>query len=316
MAGAQVVDEHAFLVDVVNDGHVTLGQVDHVDVVTHTSAVGRVVVVAVDLDFLELADRDLGHVRGEVRRNTLRIFAQQAGLVCADRVEVAQQHDGPGRIGHMYVAQNLLLEQLGGAVRVGGAAGRRLLGNRQFLRRAVHGGGGGEDDLLDVVLLHHLEQHKRGVQVVVVVFDRLGHGLAHGLETGEVNDPIDVVFGEDAFHKRLIAHVTVVTLDRLAGDLLDALKRHGRRVAVVIYGNNVVALVEQFDVGVGGDESSTARNQNSSHISSFGRTCLRFSFSIELTSLDLFHLAAKPRLSRNVCVVAFCLKTAVLPRMR
>ena len=166
------------------------------------------------------------------------------------------------------------------------------------------------------MLLHHLEQHKRGVQVVVVVFDRLGHGLAHGLETGEVNDPIDVVFGEDAFHKRLIAHVTVVTLDRLAGDLLDALKRHGRRVAVVIYGNNVVALVEQFDVGVGGDESSTARNQNSSHISSFGRTCLRFSFSIELTSLDLFHLVAKPRLSRNVCVVAFCLKTAVLPRMR
>ena len=273
------------------------------DVVTHTSAVGRVVVVAVDLDFLELADRDLGHVRGEVRRNTLRVFAQQAGLVCADRVEVAQQHDGPGRIGHMYVAQNLLLEQLGGAVRVGGAAGRRLLGNRQFLRRAVHGGGGGEDDLLDVVLLHHLEEHERGV-------------LTHGLETGEVNDPVDVVFGEDAFHKRLIAYVTVVTLDRLAGDLLDALKRHGRRVAVVIYGNNVVALVEQFDVGVGGDESSTARNQNSSHISSFGRTCLRFSFSIELTSLDLFHLAAKPRLSRNVCVVAFCLKTAVLPRMR
>ena len=60
----------------------------------------------------------------------------------ADRVEVAQQHDGPGRIGHMHVAQNLLLEQLGGAVRVGGAAGRRLLGDRQFLRRAVHGGGG------------------------------------------------------------------------------------------------------------------------------------------------------------------------------
>ena len=126
MASTQVVDEHAFLVDVVNNGHVTLGQVDHVDVVTHTSAVGRVVVVAVDLDFLELADRDLGHVRGEVRRNTLRVFAQQAGLVRADRVEVAQQHDGPGRIGHMHVAQNLLLEQLGGAVRVGGAAGRRL----------------------------------------------------------------------------------------------------------------------------------------------------------------------------------------------
>ena len=65
------------------------------------------------------------------------------------------------------------------------------------------------------MLLHHLEQHKRGVQVVVVVFDRLGHGLAHGLETGEVNDPIDVVFGEDAFHKRLIAHVTVYGTSKL-----------------------------------------------------------------------------------------------------
>ena len=216
----------------------------------------------------------------------------------------------------MYVAQNLLLEQLGGAVRVGGAAGRRLLGDRQFLRRAVHGGGGGEDDLLDAVLPHRLQQHERGIQIVVVVFDRLGHGLAHGLESGEMNDPVDVVLGEDTLHERLVAHVAIITLDRLAGDLLDSLKRDGRRIAVVVYGNHIVALVEQLDIGVGGDESGAARNQDSGHVSSFGRTCLRFAFSIELTSLDLFHLAAKPRLSRNVCVVAFCLNTAVLPRMR
>ena len=216
----------------------------------------------------------------------------------------------------MYVAQNLLLEQLGGAVRVGGAAGRRLLGDRQFLRRTVHGGGGGEDDLLDAVLPHRLQQHERGVQVVVVVFDRLGHGLAHGLESGEMNDPVDVVLGEDTLHERLVAHVAIITLDRLAGDLLDSLKRDGRRIAVVVYGNHIVALVEQLDIGVGGDESGAARNQDSGHVSSFGRTCLRFAFSIELTSPRRFYLATKPSPSRKARVAVFRLNTAVLPRMR
>ena len=89
VAGAQIVDEHAFLVDVVDDGHMALGQIDHMDVVTHAGAVGRVVIVAVHLDFLQLADRDLGHIRGEIRRNTLRVFAQQTGFMRADGVEVA-----------------------------------------------------------------------------------------------------------------------------------------------------------------------------------------------------------------------------------
>ena len=271
MAGTQVVDEHAFLVDVVDNGHVTLGQVDHVDVVAHAGAVRGVVIVAVDLNGLQLTNRDLGHVRGEVCRNALRILAKQAGLVSANRVEVAQQHDGPGRISHVNVAQDLLLEQLGGAVRVGGAASRRFLGDRQLLRAAVHGGGGGEDDLLDVVLLHHLEEHERGVQVVVVVFDRLGYGLTHGLETGEVNDPVDVVFSEDALHQSLVTHVAVVALDRLAGNLLDTLQCDRRRIAVVVHGNNVIALVEQFDVGMGSNKSSAARNQNSGHVSSLRR---------------------------------------------
>ena len=131
-----------------------------------------------------------------------------------------------------------------------------------------------------------------------------------------MNDPVDVVLGEDTLHERLVTHVAIITLDRLAGDLLDSLKRDGRRITVVVYGNHIVALVEQLDIGVGGDESGAARNQDSGHVSSFGRTCLRFSFSIELTSPRRFYLATKPSPSRKARVAVFRLNTAVLPRMR
>lgn len=79
--------------------------------------------------------------RGQVCRDALRILADQAGLVGADRVEVAQDDDGPGVVGNVHVAQDLLLEELGRAVRVRGAADLALLSQRQLLGRAIDGGG-------------------------------------------------------------------------------------------------------------------------------------------------------------------------------
>ena len=65
-----------------------------------------------------------------------------------------------------------------------------------------------------------------------------------------MNHPVDVVLGEDAVHQRLIADIALVALDGLAGDLLDAIERLGRRVAVVVHADNVVPLVQQLDIGV------------------------------------------------------------------
>ena len=81
-----------------------------------------------------------------------------------------------------------------------------------------------------------------------------------------MNHPVDVVLGEDAVHQRLIADIALVALDGLAGDLLDAIERLGRRVAVVVHADNVVPLVQQLDIGVRTDVARAARYQNGSHV--------------------------------------------------
>ena len=53
-------------------------QVAHVDVVAHTGAVGGGVVVAKDLNGLELAHGDLGDIGNQVVGDALGVLADQA----------------------------------------------------------------------------------------------------------------------------------------------------------------------------------------------------------------------------------------------
>ncbi len=48
--------------------------------------------------------------------------------------------------------------------------------------------------------------HER-VQIVVVVFQRFAHGFAHGLESGEMDDGIDVISREQQFRRHCVAEV-------------------------------------------------------------------------------------------------------------
>ena len=136
------------------------GQVDHVDVVAHAGAVMRGVVVAEDVQLLQLADGDLGDVGHEVVGDVVGVLADEAALVGADGVEVAQQRDVQARVGLAVVHQDALDEELGGAVGVGGAAGREVLADGHGGGVAVHGGGGGEHEVLHAVVAHGVEYHE------------------------------------------------------------------------------------------------------------------------------------------------------------
>ena len=65
-------------------------QVAHVDVVANTGAVGGGVIVAKDLNGLELTDGDLGDVRHQVVGDTLGILADQARRMGADGIEITE----------------------------------------------------------------------------------------------------------------------------------------------------------------------------------------------------------------------------------
>ena len=95
-----------------------------------------------------------------------------------------------------------------------------------------------------VVPTHHVQNDQRAVEVIVVVFDGLGHALADGLIGCELDDRRDVgTLGEDLLHILVFGHIGLIEAEVLAGDLLDA--------------------VQELDAGVAADVACTAGNQNS-----------------------------------------------------
>ena len=167
-----------------------LGQIGDVDIVPDAGAVLGGVVVAENGDLLPLA---VGHLEDQGDQMGLRgvRLANGSGGMSAAGVEVPQGHIpqamGPAGPGH-----HLLHGQLGLAVAVGGDGLVRLQ-DGDPLRLAVGGGGGGEHDLVHPVGHHGLQQTDGAAQVVVIVLQRIAHGLAHLGGGGKMDDALDLL---------------------------------------------------------------------------------------------------------------------------
>ena len=180
----------------------------------------------------------------------------------ADGVEVAQQHHAPFRVRVGDAAKDLLGHVLGPAVGVGAAAGAGGFPQGHLVVGGVDRGGGGEDQVLHPGLLHHLGQHQGGVQVVVVVFPGLGHGFAHGLQTGKVDDAADLVFGEDLPQQPFVPDIALIKLQGLAGELLHPLQAFGIGIAQIVDDHHAVAALQKLQAGVRADIPGAAGDQN------------------------------------------------------
>src|ERR1700735_5441477 len=134
-----------------------LRQVHHMDVVTDATAVGRLPVPAIYLQALESPHRYLKHVRQNVARGALRILAQQAACVGADRIEVAQRHDRKLRPPAPRVLDYLLANELGAGVWIRRARSP-ILRNRLAVLAAIYRAGPGKDHLVYIVSNHGVEQ--------------------------------------------------------------------------------------------------------------------------------------------------------------
>ena len=185
-------------------------EIAHVDVVTHTGSVGRVVIVAKDVYALALADRHLRDVREQVVGDALGVLAHESRGVCPDGVEVAEKDDVPLGVCRVEVGEDLLDHPLGPAIGVGCGLLGALLGERELVGVAVDRGGAGEDDVLATVVAHHVDEREGVAQVVGVVLDGLAHGLANCLEAGEVDHAVDVVLVKDGVHGLAVIDVGAV----------------------------------------------------------------------------------------------------------
>lgn len=132
----------------------TIGQVHDVDEVSHAGAVGRWIVVPEDTKTRQRAMSNASDIRKQIVRNAVRILADEAGRMRADRIEVAQADGAEVGPGAADVGKNLLDVKLGAAVGVGRFARRAVLREGQALGRAVHGRGGAEDETRDALPAH------------------------------------------------------------------------------------------------------------------------------------------------------------------
>ena len=232
------------------------------DVVADAGAVVGIVVIAVDAQEFPAADGNLGDVGHQVVGNSPGIFADTAGDVGADGIEVTQQNNAPLLVGMGHAGKDLLGHILGPAVGVGAVAGLACLPQRHHIVTGIDGGRGGEDDLLAANLFHDLGQHQGGVQVVVIVTPGLGNGFANSLQTGEVDDSSDLIFCKDPAQQGLVSDIALIEFDLLAGELFHPVQALGVGVAEIVDHNDTIAAFQQLNTGMGTNIAGTAGNQN------------------------------------------------------
>lgn len=157
MTSAKVVDGQAFVtLDGFECTHMTISKVYHMDIVSYTSTVMGIVVVAEHAKFLADADGGLSNIGHQVVGDSVRILADETALVDSDWIEVAKQHHVPLWISLLNIHQYLLKHRLGPSVWIRALALRTLLGDWDDGGITIHSGGGREDDVLAAILTHHV----------------------------------------------------------------------------------------------------------------------------------------------------------------
>ena len=109
------------------------GQVDNIDIVTDAGLIGRIVVVAENLQLLTNTHSRLGYERYQVHGHTIRQFANQCSRMSTNGVEVAQDNalDGGTRVD--VILNDFLVDLLCIAIGRHCLLDGSILGNRQVL---------------------------------------------------------------------------------------------------------------------------------------------------------------------------------------
>ena len=178
-----------------------------------------------------------------------------------NRIEIAQKHDRPIRVRLRHIGQDALVHVLCPAVGIGAARGHGFI-QRHMIRNAVHRSRRAENEPLHAMLLHRFAYRQCAIQIVAVVFQRLGDGFAHRLIGRKVNHRVHLVFRENPIHRIVIAGVRAIELHALAGQLFHALNRLGAAVVQIIHDDDVVPRVQQLNCRVRTDETGAAGQKN------------------------------------------------------
>ena len=235
------------------------------DVVADAAAVRGGVVGTEDLYLLELAAGDLADDGHEVVGDAFGVFANSAAGVRANRIEVTQDADTPAALRARQVKEHLLDHGFAVAVGVGGLDAF-LLGDGYALGVTVNCRRGAEYQGFAVVLLHTLQEADCGIEVVIVIAQRLGDGFAHGFEAGEVDDGVEAAGGEYLGKGCLVAEVDEMPGEVFTRELAHSVQGLLRTIAKIIDDADFEAGFEQGERGVRADVSSATGEEYLCHI--------------------------------------------------
>ena len=232
------------------------------DVIAHPRAIRRRVVRSVYVQLGPTPHGDLQHVGQQVVGDAVGVFTDQAGLMSADRVEVAQQGDRPARVGLGQPLEHVLGHQLGLAIGIRRQTGRAVLGDRHPRGIAIDGRRRAEHQLEDAGLGHRLAQRDAAADIGLVIAQWLAHAFADGLEPGEVQHRSYRIGGEERIEQRAIAHVALDELGLATGEGFDPIQRDLGTVTKIVQHQYFVARQEQLQHGVRPDVTRSTSYQN------------------------------------------------------
>ena len=146
--------------------------------------------------------------------------------------------------------EHLFHAQLGLTIAVGRL---RAVGfqNRHALRLSVGCSGGGEHDLVDAVRNHGFQQNLGAAQVVVIIFERIGHGFADQRVCGKVNHTVDLLGFKDGVHECAVTDIALIKFCLW-------MNRFNMSGFQIVRDNNLSARVNEFIYGMRADITSTA----------------------------------------------------------
>ena len=259
MAGAEIDDLGAGMGSGIITGlYMALGQVNDMDIIPDAGTIGRRIIIAENGELFQLADSHLGDEGNKVIGQAGRILTDEAGLMCADGVEVAKQNDAPLRISHNLAFQDLFNHVFGPAIGIGAAQGNHILTVGHFCLIAIDSGGRREDKALDAVSLHGFTQGQGRIQVIAVITERLGNAFTDCLQAGKMNDAVEVVLAEDTIHGCLVGYIRLIMGNRTADNLFNTADGFRAAVDIIVHDDRFMSGIAQFNTGMGPDKTGTA----------------------------------------------------------
>ena len=257
VAGSEVEDFHIIqrlaTQHAVHGNHVSLSQVDNIDVVADAGTVRRVIVVTEYTQLFADTHSSLCQIRDQVLRNAVRQFADLCCRMCSDRVEVTQDDALERSAGMDRVADDLFVDLFCISVWRSSRFDRSVLGYRQILRvrLPVNGTGRREYNAFDIEFRHQFQQVHQCHYVVAVVFQRLLYGFAYCFAGGKQDNPFDSRMSFQCFAGSFL--IFQVQLDEFrtdACDAFDTVQYFYIGVRQVIDDDNFITCVLQFYCGV------------------------------------------------------------------